>query len=336
MIDKNQHSEIFDLISRYFTGEVSESETNQINSWLKESDKNKETFNQYKLLWNNIEKYRIAKLVDVDKEWEVFKSKISGTKTITLPKHKPSTFLIKFTRIAAAIILFIAVGGMGYYLFNNMGKKKYYAKNSVNEIALPDQSKITLNKNARIIVAKDFDKEKREVKLIGEAYFEVNANGKPFIVKTSDIEIKVVGTSFLVNSVKNSETIEVVVNSGIVSVTQINDTTNKVILKKGEKAYFRKKSKELKKLKNTDINFISWKTRKLTFKNDKLTKVVKTLNKIHHANIQIQSTEIKNCRLTASFTDQSLDSILKVIENTLDIKVEKKDNIIYLSGQGCE
>ncbi len=339
MNEKFEHSEIFDFLNRYFAGEASKADIDQIKSWLKKNKENQKIFDQYKSLWENLEKYRINQIVDVDKEWKIFKSEIdtkkADKKIIDFKPRKKVSLFAKVSRIAAIIILFIMLGGIGYYLVNQSGKEKYITKSETREVALPDQSKITLNRDSKIIVSKNFNQEKREVKLVGEAYFEVEPDEKPFIVKTSGIKIEVLGTSFLVNSNKSEDTIEIIVNSGKVAVTQISNRQNKVILQSGEKALFKKKVKELKKSKNADVNFLSWKTKKLIFKNDKLSKVVKTLNKIHQANIQIQDEKIKNCKLTASFVDQSLESILKVIENTLDIKVEKQGDKIILKGEGC-
>lgn len=335
-----KHSEIIDLLNRYFTGEASVAYVGRIKTWINESTENKKFYDHYKSLWDNLEKYRISQIVDVNNEWNLFKAKLEKSKqvpkTIELKPKKQLGLFTKVLKIAAVIIMFLMLGSIGYYLFNQSGKEKYITKNDTREVRLPDQSKITLNRNSKIIVSKDYNKKRRVIKLVGEAYFEVEPDRKkPFIVKTSYVEIEALGTKFLVNSDKGKETIEVIVNSGIVSVTQISNRHNKVILNAGEKVTFRMKVQDLKKINNIDVNFLSWKTKKLIFKNDKLSKVVKTLNKIHQANIQIKDEKIKDCKLSASFVDQSLESILKVIENTLDIKVEKQGEIIMLTGDGC-
>jgi len=329
-----ENSTMFDLLNRYFAGEASPDDMAKLEAWLSEASENWEVFRKYKSLWNNLEKYRIATQIDIDYEWDRFKK--NNIQQEEKPMAKSLSLFAKPLRYAAIIAGFLMVGSLGYYLMNMAGNKKYMAQTELKEITLPDQSTITLNKNSKVVVIKGYDKEKREVKLTGEAYFEVEHTGKPFIVLTSGVEIEVLGTSFFVNAAKNDDSIEVIVNSGKVSVTEIKNPDNRIILVKGEKAHFKKHEKELKKLQNTDINFLSWKTKKLVFKNDKLSRVVKTLNRIHNTQIIIENRKTRNCRLTASFVDQSLESILKVIENTLDVKIVKQNNQWIIKGAGCQ
>ncbi|MBL4655706.1 MAG: DUF4974 domain-containing protein, partial [Bacteroidia bacterium] len=73
----------------------------------------------------------------------------------------------------------------------------------------------------------------------------------------------------------------------------------------------------------------------LVFKNKKLNAIVKKLNMVYHSNIIIESKEIKNCRVSGTFDNQTLLQILNVLKATLDMEVSKAGSSIILTGEGC-
>ena len=90
---------------------------------------------------------------------------------------------------------------------------------TILKISLPDSSSVELKPNAEILYSKNWDRQKREVHLIGEAFFEVVRDpSRPFYVFGGKIVTKVLGTSFSVNAQKDAESVEVSVRTGKVSV----------------------------------------------------------------------------------------------------------------------
>ncbi|RLD78152.1 MAG: hypothetical protein DRJ10_10795 [Bacteroidetes bacterium] len=87
---------------------------------------------------------------------------------------------------------------------------------------------------------------------------------------------------------------------------------------------------------NEDVNYLSWKTKKLIFEKAELQDIVKTLNKTYNAHIVLKNSSIKKCTLTNTFNEQSLESILLVLEATLELKIKKKGMVYEISGTACE
>ncbi|MFC2138770.1 FecR family protein, partial [Bacteroidota bacterium] len=288
-------------------------------------------YNQYKKAWDYSEKVKSDPRINIENEWDIFQKKANAIKT-----RSKKIKLRPLYKIAAIFIigLFTALGL--YISLNQINTNTVIADNKVVENKLPDGSVVTLNANSKIKYDKKFKEDKRRVILKGDAYFDViPEKTRTFEVKAQDIIIEVLGTSFYVNADKKSDYIEVIVHSGKVAVYKENDPANKTILLPGNKAVYKKRDKVIEKLENKDINFLSWKTKKLKFRNDKLTTIVKTLNKTYNVNIIIESEEIEKCRITTSFDDQSLEAVLRVLESLLDIKIEKADGAIRISGKGC-
>ena len=67
-----------------------------------------------------------------------------------------------------------------------------------------------------------------------------------------------------------------------------------------------------------------------------MDEVAVVLQKTFGQEIVFRNEAIKNCRITATFSNQPLDAVLNVIAHTLDLSVENRQNTIFISGAGCE
>lgn len=142
---------------------------------------------------------------------------------------------------------------------------------SIKIFLLPDNSKITLNKNSSLWYLTNFSE--RKVELIGEAFFEVTHNeASPFYVQAKDVSVKVLGTTFNVNTNKK-EHAEVTVISGKVKVSGINNR-NEITLTEGEKGVYVFQKESLKK-ENVAKHEYWWKKIKLVKKIDNFFKNIK-------------------------------------------------------------
>jgi transmembrane sensor len=172
--------------------------------------------------------------------------------------------------------------------------------------------------------------------LKGEAYFQVtHDNKKPFIVSSGTARIEVLGTQFNVNTKTSTGTMEVVLTTGKVSVYYKAKPEHNVLLVPGEKAVLLADKEQISKSANTDPNYMAWKTRVLEFDNETLAEVVNTLQNVYQTPVKLADPALAECRVTASFNDQSLESVLQVIKETLDLQVKKNGKTIELSGKSC-
>ncbi len=333
MINENTNIDYNDLIIRYLSGEVTPDEIKLLEHWVLENPDNKKLFNQYRVSWNLANTTKNNNQIDVNAEFNKLSNKLFKQEPEIKIQSRKSNKL--FLKIAASII-FIAISAYSiFYFVNKPTYKSYFAQTQIINQDLPDGSTFTLNKNSEIKISDKYAQTERRIILDGEAYFNVKHNNKiPFIVETQNLEIKDIGTSFFVKSNKTDENIEITVSSGIVSVTYVK-TGDKIILNKGDKGIFTKTDKTLFKQKNNDENFLSWKTKIFNFKNKTLNKVINKLNQVYGSDIKLQNPELKNCRLTAKFENKSLDAILKILQATFDLKIEKKNKKILISGEAC-
>jgi len=322
-----RNQENIDLITRVLTKEASPEEIAELNTWLNADPENQNQFNEFKKVYKLTETRTEVPDIDIDKEWNILLNSIKETKPLLL---QGSIWL----KIAASVAILAVIGFSIFNYVSAPGEVYLASTNELKTFDLPDGSLVTLNKNSELIYKNQFGSMHRNLKLKGEAFFEVESNQVlPFIISTGKTSVEVVGTSFNVQAYANNPFQEVVVTSG--KVKFYSDSQNIVILTPGEKGTYHKASILLSKTNNQDPNFLSWKTKKIVFSNLGLTEVIKTINRIYNSEIII-STEVKEtCAVTVTFENQSLESILNVLKSTLNLKFEANGNKILITGAGC-
>ncbi|MEO6316041.1 MAG: FecR domain-containing protein [Chitinophagaceae bacterium] len=147
-----------------------------------------------------------------------------------------------------AILVVIALAGIGYFSWPQLFPSKASAKTladkseistkygSRTKLQLPDGSQVWLNSGSKLSYDKSYGNGLREVALSGEAYFDVVKNpAQPFIIHTTSIDIKVLGTAFNVKSFPGEKNTETSLIRGSIEVTIRNQPTKKIILQPNEK-----------------------------------------------------------------------------------------------------
>jgi transmembrane sensor len=328
-----------ELIVKYLDGEASPDEAIAIDDWRNASSENNKLFEQIEqsvTLFNRGEKFKTP---DVLQEWLKIKEQ-----TIDRREQKKKTIFLTPFRIAASLVL-IAIAG---YLVTLMLSKTtgptsepgWLTKNSAAEILetkLADQSKITLYRNSIVSYPEKFDKKVREVRLVeGEAYFDVTHNPEqPFVVDVKEIQVKVLGTSFNIQSAQELNTIEIQVTRG--SVMIYNDFGSEIV-NAGQVGTYDRKTKLFNVTTNnvSKLNTVGYATQSFDFTDVTLEEVTAHLSKTFNVTFNFKNEKLKNCRMNGEFKNRSLDFILKVISATFEIECTKEGNVIELSGNACD
>ena len=335
MKNDNNHIDYAGLIGKYLAKVAGAEEITELEKWVAESDENKDTFNKYKQSWILSGINKKNKKIDVESEWvklssKLFRNRIEPAPSPKVKELQPGIPLI--FKIAAAVVVLFTVSFFLYNFFLKPGTVEMMATTTIKTETLSDGTTITLNRNSTFKYPKKFTKDVRTVELTGDAYFEVEHNkNQPFIIESQNIEIEVLGTSFYVDSHEDNSTVEVVVNSGGVALR--SDKENQIILKAGDKGIFNKKTGKLFMEKNTDVNYNSWNTKLLVFDDTKLAEVVDKLNEVYDTNIEIINPEIDNYRITVTFDNMTIEAVINILRETLDIVIEKHDNGYLISGE---
>jgi len=233
-------------------------------------------------------------------------------------------------RIAASIVIIAGIAWFTSTILNKGNKTtETVSIASIDEVkkdTLPDGSIATLNKHTTLSYPASFKGKTRKVKLKGEAFFNVEPDKeKPFIIDVNDVQVKVVGTSFNVRSY--NDITEVIVETGIVQVTKGGET---IELKAGERTFLNQTNSVATREISEDKLYNYYISKTFVCDNTPLWKLVEKLNEAYGANIRIEREELRKLPLTVTFDEESLDTILNIISQTLMVKVSRNDNEIIL------
>ncbi|MBL7816475.1 MAG: FecR family protein [Saprospiraceae bacterium] len=211
-------------------------------------------------------------------------------------------------------------------------------------VTLNDSSKVTLEQGSKLKYPDNFDADKREVTLEGEAFFEITKNpSKPFLVHARGVMTKVLGTSFRIKAFDKN--VKVLVKTGKVAVFTQNEgkeketesekqaivlTPNQQVTYETASNRFNKSVQEVPVLLVKDI-----KIKDLYFDDAPVATVLNALKDAYGIDIIFDEDILQNCYITTSLTDEPLFEKLTIICKTIGATYRELDAKIIVTGRGC-
>jgi transmembrane sensor len=226
---------------------------------------------------------------------------------------------------------------------------------SKTSIRLPDGSRVWLNSDSKITYSGDFKGSVREVHLWGEAFFDVvKDKERPFIIHTSTINLKVLGTAFNVRSYANEKETETSLLHGSVEVTLRQDPDQKIILKPSEKLVVKnrrtdtasKHPADYKKVEEEPLILLgrmhyigkdsssietSWIKNQLAFNKEQLDEIASMIERWYNVKVEITDSSLKEGAYTGLFEDESLEEVLEALRLTGGFQYTIKKREITIS-----
>ena len=285
--------------------------------------------------WKDLKNMNSKEEIDVDKAWNNVHSRLieNGLKISEKP-FRISFMRTRIMRIAAVALVLLSLGSAAIYM-NNSGylskKITVIAKNNQKNIlvSLPDGSKIYLNRNSEFSYRKNFGRHGRDVKLTGEAFFEISPDvSKPFIIDAGKAKIKVVGTSFNVITNNSESAVEVFVKTGKVLLSD-NSGSQAIQLDPGFVGTVN--SKASAKTLNNNPNYLSWKTGYLDYSGQKLSVVFNDLKRVYNMVIVTDDPLILENPWHSPIDNLSQETIIRLICTSFNLGYTKDGNVYHLS-----
>ncbi len=197
------------------------------------------------------------------------------------------------------------------------------------QIVLADGTRVWLNSATKLIFPQNFTGKERRVMLSGEAFFDVARDeSKPFIVETSRMDVKVLGTRFNVNAYTDNEVVSTTLVDGSVEVA--SGTQKPITLVPGEQAYG-----EAGELEKREVNirlYTSWIDGRFMFNNVELEEIVKQISRWYDVEIFFTNENVKRTRFTGGMVKfKPLDDLIRMIESTSPVRFSVKGKTIVIS-----
>lgn len=204
-------------------------------------------------------------------------------------------------------------------------------KGTFYHLVLSDGTKVWLNADSKIKYPVSFGKDKREVSLHGEGYFEVAKDStRPFIVSTDKMDVKVLGTTFDVNTYEDEGKSFVVLVEGLVEVSAGKGESR--IITPGHMAEVNMYDVQAKiRVSRCDTeHYVAWKNGNFSFRNASLTEILKRVSRYYDVTVIREQVFEEEYYTGDVSSDVSLESLLAVIESSTSVSFKVERKIVYV------
>ncbi|WP_321330660.1 FecR domain-containing protein [uncultured Bacteroides sp.] len=318
------------LLLRYYEGGVTEEEAIIVKEWLKSSEENRRIAKQIQLIELAVD------IVQTRPKLDVKKALVKVHKKMEL-KGKVGRYMLSFRglqRVAAILFIPLLLSWCLLY-FNREPQIAQMVEIRTNpgmtaSIVLPDSTVVILNSSSSLQYPSLFSNQKREVKLVGEAFFSVKKDKRRMFVVNAlnNSRIVVYGTEFDVEAYQEDKMVQTTLVSGKVSFSYVNKNGRKGVLKMepGQKVVYDigQKNIMMKKV-NVDVE-TSWKDGLLMFKNTPFGEVLRSLSKRYNVEFVVKKESLKQEPFTGTFTRQRLERILEHFRISSNIHFQFVEN----------
>lgn len=249
---------------------------------------------------------------------------------------------------SASACLALLIGGLLFFNPSSdstpelAGLETFNTSTNRQRITLPDNSIVTLEEGASIVVSESYGQHNRVVRLKGGAFFEIVSNPQvPFLVYSGDLITEVLGTSFAIKPVLKAKTIEVSVTTGKVSVYSGEKDRNKrrsgVIITTNQKAVYDAETKTIRQDLVDDPKVVVMETSESAFDFDQalVKTVLATLRHSYKMEIVVSNPQLNDCLFTGNLNGFDLFQQLNYICDVIDAQYEVRGTTIFLTGEGC-
>ena len=365
--ESNQSAE--NLIPGYLKGELTPDEIKALISWIKTSRINKRYFDEYCEIWITTKASIEDPGYNFKEGFSKFKQKINIGKDGSMGSIKMVSFKT-FMRYAA---IFIVAASLSGFLFYSLGKHQtIQGRLSYNELKVPlgsharfslsDGTIVTLNAGSSLKYDNRFGIKDRTVQLEGEGYFDVAKDSKrPFVVKTSYLNVRALGTIFNIKAYAEDNTIETTLVEGSVKIEEVKSKSRvkATVLKPNQKLTFYKEgfvmveessvskgktenigplpqaqqSKSISRIitESVDVEpIVSWKENRWIFEKQSLEQIAIELERKFDVQIHIESERLKAFRFTGTIIAEPIEQVLEVMSISAPIDFKLKGRVVTL------
>ena len=204
-------------------------------------------------------------------------------------------------------------------------------KGTFYHLVLSDGTKVWLNADSKIKYPVSFGKDKREVSLHGEGYFEVAKDStRPFIVSTDKMDVKVLGTTFDVNTYEDEGKSFVVLVEGLVEVSAGKGESRIITPGYIAEVNMHDVQAKIQVSKCDTEHYVAWKNGNFSFRNASLTEILKRVSRYYDVTVIREQVFEEEYYTGDVSSDVSLESLLAVIESSTSVSFKVERKIVYV------
>lgn len=320
-------------IARYLSNEMNEIEKKAFEGRLHSSQADKASFDAAREAWAFFPGNSIGRSEGSEKAWQTLSGRLQRENLI--PAGQLSQRRVKFVSIlkAAIIIGLFVIPGL-FYILSLLKSDQIDGYNQVVSLdstatqvqTLSEGSIVYLAGNSKFSFPSVFESKERKVLLDGKAFFDIaHIEKQPFIIETEDATVKVLGTAFELTGGKK-KCFNLTVSRGAVMVIPHKWNEPDIMVTAGESV----KIIDSKIIKYKSAFQPSWYSHKLQFRDETLVSILLVLNRNFGTNFTIDKPETGMQRMTATFNNDTPETIAKLICLTFDLEmITNHDSVVF-------
>lgn len=328
----NQYDE---LIMSYLDGLCSSEDASILLSWIAESDENRLHFESLKAVWE-LTSFDMPENIDVEAALENVNLRINEFEAEKTSEAAPTVKLSWYQKnykyvsgIAAAVVVALIVSFFVTKPFSNKTVLASSDFDASTPCVLPDGTSVVFNSESELAYRKSFGKSLRQIDFEGVASFDVAKDAsKPFIIRCDNMQIEVLGTSFLLNA--EDQVLDLY--SGKVKMSAVDKKGNEITsieVLPGERGMFNE-SNELVLVTAMDVKKDElMKNHELVFNDETLRVIIETVEYIYNVNINLADAQAER-KITVRFTDDSINDVLETIAAVANLELVKSGSVFEL------
>jgi ferric-dicitrate binding protein FerR (iron transport regulator) len=243
-------------------------------------------------------------------------------------------------RVAAILVVSFGLGMLGATFFNTPAMPAEPAPTVLEEhttpggvkshLTLSDGSNVILNSGSSISYVKGFDKDKREIFLDGEAFFDVFKDAdRPFIVRKAGVSVTALGTSFNIKAYGNEE-LNVSLISGTVGIGFDKQQQKHVLLEKGESLHLRPDEGTWTKALFNEEEVIGWTRKMIIFNKTPVSEAIRILENWYGITFYFENKPSPGLLLSGRFENETLENVLDGLSYTTKLEFEVRDDVVNI------
>lgn len=325
-----------ELISRYLGGTATEAEIDQVKAWAAVKPANAQLLEEWKQLWQQSADSAMYEQIDLEAEWDRMRQQMNRRPVETLIIRR----YVGWWKWAAAILMMAGTAWWAFTYHRKVVLPAGYNQVTLSrgqrmQLVLADGTKVWLNGNTVLRYPSAFGTEKREVEITGGAYFEVAEDATaPFIVKTPDYAIRVLGTEFRVLAYPGNPVSVTTLVKGAVQIEGYSSTGKIQVLKAGHEAVFSRENKTMSIQASDLTRSMQLKGEALSFKGITMGELAQKLEIIYGIKIRLGDDSLRNLKFTGKFyDDETVWKALDVIRLTAPVMYTYTGNEIFINWQ---
>jgi transmembrane sensor len=314
------------LIDKYLSGEATDAEKEQLDQWYQQ----------------NAEDDAVWYTGSIGEDRLVEERMLSHLQNhVNSSKPKIFKFHTRFIQKAAAVVIGVSLIA-GYFVVKQVkhtaGQATLSAsapvKFSENKfVMLPDSSTVLLHNGSSINYA--VKGKVRELKLVGEAYFDIrHLANQPFVIYTGKIKTTVLGTAFNIKAYPG-QNVTVSVSRGKVSVADEGNHAVTTLLPNQQAVY----NTTTEKVDQTNVEAretITWAKQDMQFDGMPYSQLAERLSRRYGVEVKFKNPEIEKCLITGRFTGtESLNQVLNTLSDIVGSTYSIDGKTVLLDGKGC-